>query len=123
MSFMTRVIAVQALLQKRLEALEAAPLDNEFRLSCVCAALAERDTQLSALVNAVESVSVETAGEPCETCSKSDDRTRSNLCAARVVGIECGFEFVLKQRFICPNCPSLGGHRPQGRCKICPDQD
>lgn len=123
MTFMTQVIAIQASVQKRLEALEAAPMDDEFRRFCFRAALEQRVLRMAAVVDAVEGVSSETAGEPCDTCSQCEDRARSIICAARVDGIDCGFDFLLKQRFICPNCPSLGGHHPQGHCKVCPEQD
>jgi len=97
-------------------------MSEEWRLTAMRTAMQERDDELGQFVSAA-AAGGPTAGAPCATCSEVNDRVRSNLCAARLVGIDCGFEAVKKQRFICVNCPSLGGHRPQGRCRVCPDQD
>lgn len=95
---------------------------EEWRLTAIRTVMQERDDELGNFVSVVTEERT-TAGAPCATCSEVDERVRSNLCAARLAGIDCGFEAVKKQRFICVNCPSLGRHRPQGRCRVCPDQD
>jgi hypothetical protein len=87
----------------------------------------ERDEQIAQLLNSLnvaEAPSVPTVGAPCAACADRGDRERSNRCSARPVGITCGANGAASlargQKFICPNCPTVGGVRPYGPCRLCP---